>query len=87
MTAPADAVEFDFVSRFFVPNAGINEDPATGSSHTVLMPYWAGKFGKTELVGRQISNRGGTMYCKLVDDRVKIAGHVVEVMTGELTID
>jgi predicted PhzF superfamily epimerase YddE/YHI9 len=51
------------------------------------MPYWAGKFGKTELVGRQISNRGGTMYCKLVDDRVKIAGHVVEVMTGELTID
>jgi PhzF family phenazine biosynthesis protein len=87
VTAPADAGEFDFVSRFFVPTAGINEDPATGSSHTVLMPYWAGKFGKTELVGRQISNRGGTMYCKLVDDRVKIAGHVVEVMTGELTID
>ena len=86
-TAPADADEFDFVSRFFVPTAGVNEDPATGSSHTVLTPYWSKKFGRTELVGRQISRRGGTMYCRLVDERVNIAGHVVDVMTGEITIE
>lgn len=85
-TAIADADEYDFVSRFFVPTAGINEDPATGSSHTILMPYWADRLGKTELVGRQISKRGGTMYCRLVGDRVKIAGNAVEVMTGELTV-
>lgn len=85
-TAPADDDEYDFVSRFFVPTAGINEDPATGSTHTILTPYWATRFGKNELVGRQISNRGGTMFCQLVGNRVKIAGHVVEVMQGELTL-
>ena len=83
-TAPADEAEYDFVSRFFVPTAGVNEDPATGSSHTILMPYWSKRLGNNQLVGRQISARGGTMYCELVGDRVKIAGHVVEIMTGEL---
>jgi PhzF family phenazine biosynthesis protein len=85
-TAPADSDEYDFVSRMFVPTAGINEDPATGSSHTILMLYWSERFGATELVGRQISQRGGTMHCRLVQDRVMIAGNVVEVMIGELTI-
>ncbi|WFG35301.1 PhzF family phenazine biosynthesis isomerase [Candidatus Lucifugimonas marina] len=85
-TAPADDAEYDFVSRFFVPTAGINEDPATGSTHTILMPYWAAQFGKDELVGRQISKRGGTMFCRLVSNRVKIAWHIVEVMQGELAL-
>jgi PhzF family phenazine biosynthesis protein len=87
VTAPADASEYDFVSRFFVPTAGINEDPATGSTHTILMPYWSTRLGSTKLVGRQISARGGTMYCELAGDRVKIAGNVVEVMVGELNIE
>ena len=85
-TAPADSDEYDFVSRFFVPTAGVNEDPATGSSHTILMPYWSERMGPTELVGRQISKRGGTMHCRLVGDRVMIAGNVIDVMIGELTI-
>jgi len=86
VTAPADESRYDFVSRFFVPTAGINEDPATGSTHTILTPYWASRLGKNELVGRQISNRGGTMFCRLAGDRVKIAGEVVEIMQGNLTI-
>jgi PhzF family phenazine biosynthesis protein len=86
-TAPADSDEFDFVSRFFVPTAGINEDPATGSSHTILMPYWANRFGRNNLVGRQISKSGGTMYCEMLGERVLIAGDVVDVMIGELNIE
>jgi PhzF family phenazine biosynthesis protein len=85
-TAPSSSVEYDFVSRFFVPTAGIDEDSATGSSHTILIPYWAKRFGKNKLVGSQISKRGGTMYCELSEHRVKIGGSVVEVMVGELTI-
>ena len=85
-TAPADSDEYDFVSRFFVPTAGINEDPATGSTHTILTPYWGERLGKSELVGRQISKRGGTMHCRLAGDRVKIAGNIAEIMHGELTI-
>ena len=83
-TAPANKPEYDFISRFFVPTAGVNEDPATGSSHTILMPYWSKRLGSKKLVGRQISARGGTMYCELYGDRVKIAGNVAEIMTGEL---
>jgi len=74
------------VSRFFAPTTGINEDPATGSSPTILLPYWADRLSSNELVGRQISARGGTMYCKLDSDRAKIAGYAVEIMTGEITI-
>mgnify|MGYP000002840554 FL=1 len=85
-TAPADAEEYDFVSRFFAPMAGINEDPATGSAHTVLTPYWSARLGKTHLVARQISKRGGDFYCEMAGDRVKITGHTVEVMTGMLDI-
>ncbi|MEE8045849.1 MAG: PhzF family phenazine biosynthesis protein [Dehalococcoidia bacterium] len=86
-TAPADDEQYDFVSRFFVPTTGINEDPVTGSTHTILMPYWSNRFGRNKLVGRQISTRGGTLYCELVGDRVKIAGDVVEVMLGELSVE
>ncbi len=85
-SSPADKNEFDFVSRFFAPAAGINEDPATGSTHTILMPYWSPRLGKTRLTARQISKRGGNFYCELLGDRVKIAGHTVEVMIGILDI-
>jgi len=83
-TALADKSEYDFISRFFVPTTGVNEDPATGSSHTILMPYWSKRLRRDKLVGRQISARGGTMYCELAGDRVKIAGNVAGIMTGEL---
>lgn len=85
-TAPADDDECDFVSRFFVPTAGVDEDPVTGSSHTILTPYWAERLGKQHLEARQISRRGGTLYCEYAGDRVKIAGQAVEVMAGELNI-
>ncbi|MDP6667673.1 MAG: PhzF family phenazine biosynthesis protein [Dehalococcoidia bacterium] len=85
-TAPADSDEFDFVSRFFAPTAEVNEDPVTGFAHTILTPYWAERLDKTRLTARQISKRGGTLHCELAGDRVKIAGQVARVMTGELDI-
>lgn len=69
---------------FFVPTAGVNEDPATGSSHTILMPYWSKRLRRHKLVGRQVSARGRTMHCELAGDRVKITGNVAETITGEL---
>lgn len=84
-TAPGD--EVDFVSRFFAPKAGIPEDPVTGSAHCTLTPFWADRLGKTELEARQISPRGGELYCTLQGDRVLIAGRAVEYLRGEITID
>ena len=78
--------EVDFVSRFFGPNSGGDEDPVTGSAHTSLVPYWAKILGKTDFEARQISTRGGTLACKLVGDRVKIAGKVVPYLVGEINI-
>ena len=86
-TAPADAdMDCDFVSRFFAPLTGVDEDPVTGSAHTTLMPYWADRFGKNNLDARQLSARGGFLRCQLSDDetRVKIAGQVQLYMTGEI---
>ncbi len=79
----------DFVSRFFGPQSGIDEDPVTGSAHTTLVPYWAEKLGKTELTARQLSKRGGYLRCKLNDDgenpaRVDISGQVQLYLTGEI---
>jgi predicted PhzF superfamily epimerase YddE/YHI9 len=76
----------DFVSRFFAPHAGVNEDPATGSSHCTLVPYWAGRLGKTKLNARQVSARGGELFCELRGDRVGIAGHAVLYLRGEIDI-
>ncbi len=76
--------QFDFVSRFFAPAVGIDEDPVTGSAHCVLAPYWAGKFGKTEFVAAQVSARGGFLKVRLEADRVKISGRAVTVIKGEL---
>lgn len=86
VTAPADAGrDPDFVSRFFAPAFGIDEDPVTGSAHCVLAPYWIERLGRSPLVGRQISPRGGRVEVRLAGDRVRIAGRAVTVLAGELT--
>ena len=74
----------DFVSRFFAPRCGINEDPVTGSAHCGLAPYWAEKLGRGELIGYQASARGGTVRCRVVDDRVHLTGHAVTMFEGRL---
>lgn len=82
VTAPGD--EVDFVSRFFGPQSGIDEDPVTGSAHTTLTPYWAEQLGKTELTARQLSARGGFLKCKLNGNRVEISGQVQLYLIGEI---
>ena len=84
--ATAPGSDADFVSRFFAPRAGIPEDPATGSSHSTLIPYWAERLGKAELFGRQISKRGGEMFCRLIGDRVGIGGQAVIYGRGEIDV-
>lgn len=76
----------DFVSRFFGPQTGILEDPVTGSAHTTLTPYWAGKLGKNELSALQLSQRGGTLFCKLDNDRVFISGNATTYSTAQINI-
>ena len=76
----------DFVSRFFAPNAGIPEDPVTGSAHCTLIPYWAEKLGKTEMRAKQLSERGGELFCKDMGDRVSISGRATLYSTGEIHI-
>ncbi|OLS38186.1 phenazine biosynthesis protein [Alkalihalophilus pseudofirmus] len=87
VSVTAAGTEFDFVSRAFFPKMKINEDPVTGSLHCSLVPIWSEKLGKKQLTARQVSNRGGTLYCKLEDSRVKIAGRAVLYSIGELYID
>lgn len=77
---------YDFVSRFFAPALGINEDPVTGSAHTMMTPYWSKISGKKELKARQVSRRGGTVYCTMLDDRVEIAGNAVTYLEGVFDI-
>lgn len=84
VTAPGDSS--DFVSRFFAPEVGVFEDPVTGSSHCNLIPYWAEKLGKTELFARQVSQRGGELFCELAGDRVKIGGNAVLYLKGEIYV-
>ena len=83
-TAPGDDV--DFVSRYFAPNHGVDEDPVTGSSHCVLIPYWAARLGKELLTARQVSARGGELLCTLRGDRVTIAGRAVLYLEGTITV-
>jgi PhzF family phenazine biosynthesis protein len=83
-TAPGE--NCDFVSRFFAPAKGIPEDPVTGSSHCTLIPYWANELGKTSFRARQISPRGGELLCKLIGDRVEIAGHAALFLRGRITL-
>jgi PhzF family phenazine biosynthesis protein len=84
-TAPGEN-GVDFVSRFFAPRQGIDEDPATGSSHCTLVPYWAKRLGKTELQARQLSRRVGTLTCGLNGDRVSIGGRAVLYLEGQITV-
>ncbi len=82
----AKGEEVDFVSRFFSPNTGIDEDPVTGSAHTSLTPYWSKELGKTTLTARQLSKRGGDLVCEYLGDRVKISGHAVLYLVGEIEV-
>jgi PhzF family phenazine biosynthesis protein len=82
--ATAPGSNCDFVSRFFAPRAGLPEDPVTGSAHCTLIPYWSDRLGRNRLHARQISARGGELFCRHRADRVDIAGHAVTYATGTL---
>jgi PhzF family phenazine biosynthesis protein len=85
VTAKGDDV--DFVSRFFAPQSGINEDPVTGSAHTTLIPYWADRLGKSEMTAIQLSKRKGFLKCKFLKNRVEISGQGKLYMTGTININ
>ena len=78
--------QYDFVSRYFCPKFGINEDPVTGSAHTTLIPYWSEKLSKDSLTAKQISKRGGELFCQNKNDRVLIGGNAVLYMKGTIEI-
>ncbi|HKG32596.1 MAG TPA: PhzF family phenazine biosynthesis protein [Gemmatimonadales bacterium] len=84
VTARSENAEYDFVSRFFAPAAGVPEDPVTGSAHCALGPYWGTKLKKSAMVGYQASARGGTVLLQLNQDQVRLGGHAVTVLHGEL---
>jgi PhzF family phenazine biosynthesis protein len=92
VTASSDDPAFDFVSRFFAPRVGVAEDPVTGSAHCALAPYWSERIGRPDLVGRQVSARGGTVHCTFVPgqdgdpDRVLLEGSAVTVSRGTLLV-
>ena len=84
--AAAPGEEVDFVSRFFAPQAGVDEDPVTGSAHSTLIPYWSARLGKAELVARQLSARRGTLYCTDMGERVKICGAAAPYLEGYINV-
>ena len=86
VTAPSDTPEFDFLSRFFAPAVGVNEDPVTGSAHCALGPYWEAKLGKSELVGYQASARGGVVRLEVRGERILLCGQAVLVSQAELFV-
>ncbi len=86
VTAASDSKEYDFVSRFFAPELGIDEDPVTGAAHTCLGPFWADILGKEEMVGRQISKRGGVVRVRTRGERVDLLGQAVTILRGELVV-
>ncbi|MHB8600104.1 MAG: PhzF family phenazine biosynthesis protein [Ktedonobacteraceae bacterium] len=85
VTSRASTPGYDFVSRFFAPLAGVNEDPVTGSAHSCLTPYWSQKLGKQAMVAYQASPRGGILRVRVSGDRVQLSGQAVTVLRGELT--
>lgn len=87
VTARGDDRRFDFVSRFFAPAAGVNEDPVTGSAHCCLSDYWGRRLGKTQLVGYQASQRGGVVHVERRGDRVLLGGRAILMARGELLVD
>jgi PhzF family phenazine biosynthesis protein len=86
VTARSDDPKFDFVSRFFAPAAGIDEDPVTGSAHCCLGPFWQARLGKSTLMAYQASARGGIVRVEVAGDRVRIGGHAVTVMRADLLV-
>jgi PhzF family phenazine biosynthesis protein len=86
VTAPSDDPAYDFVSRFFAPKAGIDEDPVTGSAHCALAPFWASRLGKREMAGYQASRRGGVVHVRIERGRVVLGGHAITVLIGELMV-
>lgn len=86
VTAPSNDREIDFVSRYFWPANGGDEDPVTGSIHTGLAPYWAKRLSKPNLVAYQASKRGGTLYCAVADDRVQVSGYGVMYLDGTIRV-
>ena len=86
VTSRATSAGFDFVSRFFAPAAGVDEDPVTGSAHCCLTPLWSRRLGKLELMARQLSARGGTLKLRLDGNRVRLGGQAVTVLRGELAV-
>ncbi|MGO9138904.1 MAG: PhzF family phenazine biosynthesis protein [Syntrophales bacterium] len=85
VTSPSASKEYDFVSRFFAPQVGVNEDPVTGSAHCCLAPYWAARLGRNELLGYQASSRGGFVRVRVDKDRVHLGGQAVTVLRGKLS--
>jgi PhzF family phenazine biosynthesis protein len=85
VTAPGK--DCDFVSRFFAPTAGVPEDPATGSAHCTLIPYWSERLGKTKMFARQLSKRGAELFCELAGDRVLIGGKAVLYSRGQIELE
>jgi PhzF family phenazine biosynthesis protein len=86
VTCHSTTSDYDFVSRFFAPGAGIDEDPVTGSAHCCLGPYWSKKLGKTEFIAYQASARGGVVRVRLDGERIRLSGQAVTVFTGELLV-
>lgn len=84
VTSPSGDPRFDFISRYFAPAAGVDEDPVTGSAHCCLGPYWAARLGKTELTGFQASPRGGVVHVRVAGERVVLGGEAVTVLRGTL---
>ena len=84
--ATAPGTDADFVSRFFAPQLGVSEDPVTGSAHCSLIPFWSRRLGRKRLFARQVSARGGELWCEDRGERVSIAGHAVQYLQGTITL-
>jgi len=86
VTCQSESPKYDFVSRYFWPANGGDEDPVTGSIHTGLAPFWASRLAKNELVAFQASKRGGIIKCSIDEDRVHISGNAVQYLKGTITV-
>jgi PhzF family phenazine biosynthesis protein len=86
VTAPGAAYECDFVSRFFAPRSGVPEDPVTGSAHCLLVPYWGARLERASLYAKQLSQRGGELWCQLGGSDVTLAGYVAPYLAGEIDV-
>ena len=84
VTSPSSSAKFDFISRFFDPGEGIDEDPVTGSAHTMLIPFWSKRLSKKELTAKQISKRGGILKCRNMGEKVEIGGKCITYLSGTI---